>query len=188
MSLSRTQVLITNGVLFQVAWLLLVQGNNLLAVGVTALYGILHAMIFRPERREWTAVVVVAIVGWVIDSIANTMGVIRFSHSAVFSAQGLTIYLAPLWLLCVWLCFATTLFYGLSWLNNKPWLAATLGFLTVPSSYWVGAKLSGSEFVMPVWQVFAVIAVIWALVLPGSIYLASLISRGARFRWRLCFD
>ena len=52
-------------------------------------------------------------------------------------------YLAPYWIITMWMLFATTLNVSMRWLRGKPWLAAFFGCFGGPTTYLAGQKLGG---------------------------------------------
>ena len=92
-------------------------------------------------------------------------GVLQF-HTGAFIAG-----VAPHWILALWALFATTLNVSLSWLRGRWLLAAVLGAIAGPLSYWGGAKLGALVLVQPLPAVVAM-AIEWAIAMPLLMRLA----------------
>ena len=75
-----------------------------------------------------------------------------------FAADGPTL---PFWLVLLWLLFSITFEQCYRWLSGKLKLAALLGGLFGPASYWVASKLSSVSIQMPV-EFTLLSAVFWA--------------------------
>lgn len=164
--LSPHKASIANAALFQLLWFIVVQANDVLAVISTGIYLLLHTAIVINTRQQWLLIIGVGIIGWVLESVIGTLGIIDFHGAYRFPLREYAVQLAPIWMWCLWLGFATTLISSLYWCADRPLLAAALGAIAGPCSYWGGAALSGSSFLLPAMQVLAIEAVLWAFLLP----------------------
>ncbi|SMF47077.1 Protein of unknown function [Alteromonadaceae bacterium Bs31] len=168
----KIRIALTNSILFQLVWFVAVQGNNAAALAVTAVFFLVHAVYIFRSVPEITFIALFGAAGWLLDSLGNTFGLIHFAGAQSISVLGIELFVAPLWLLCVWLTFASVLLYSLYWLNGRVITSAILGFIIVPANYWLGAKMSGSEFLGPVWSTLLIEGLVWALILPFGVKLA----------------
>ncbi len=82
-------------------------------------------------------------------------------------------WLAPAWIVSLWVLIAATFDSSLSWMNRKPWLAAAFGAVGSPLSFAAGVRLGAAGFVAPAPVALAALAVLWAAALP----LAFVVSR-----------
>ena len=73
--------------------------------------------------------------------------------------------LAPYWIVTMWMLFATTLNRSMAWLKGRATLAAVLGGIAGPASYYAGQKLGAIEFVEPV-AALSALAIGWAVIMP----------------------
>ena len=80
-------------------------------------------------------------------------------------------FLAPYWIITMWMLFATTLNRSMGWLRGRLVLASVLGAIAGPASYIAGQKLGGIEFREPVFAI-AALAIGWAVVMPLLMMLA----------------
>ncbi|WP_045855666.1 DUF2878 domain-containing protein [Teredinibacter purpureus] len=175
--MSNFQAMLLNAVLFQVAWFLLAMGNNIIAIAVTVCFFIVHGFVYIRHKFEWQFIAAIALTGWLIDSVATSIGIIHFSGAWAFANFGpVTVALAPIWLLCIWLCFASTLLYSLAWLYSRPLLAIVVGFVVVPFSYYFGALLSGSVFSLPVIGLLVIEGLMWSIMLPQFLRIAKTVA------------
>jgi hypothetical protein len=165
--LSWRQTYIANAISFQLLWFIAVQANEILAVISTSIFLLMHTRIVIKSRRQWLFIGAIGISGWMLESLISNLGVIDFYGAYRLTIQGQILQLAPIWMLCLWLGFATTLISSLYWCADRPLLAAVLGAIAGPCSYWGGAALSGSSFLLPALQVLAIEACLWALLLPA---------------------
>ena len=151
--------LIANALLFQLAWFSCVLGAQqpwLLLLGVACIA--IHLRWISRQPGEWRALLLVALCGWLLDSLLMHLGVFGFNSAH---------WILPLWLALLWLAFASTLGYSLNWSANPWWLGSLLGALGGPLSYWGGAKLAGVQMPLGLWPTLLLLALIWAALLPA---------------------
>jgi len=161
----RKQFLIKllNAILFNVAWLLCVLGGNQVAIASATALLLLHFLLISKVHMEFIFILVVAFIGFSIDSFLFSAGVLVDQSSSS---------LAPWWLLALWLCFATTLNHCFQFLHQRLLLAAILGPLSGTLSYLSGANLSGLSYGVGFPVVVAIHIVCWAILFPLFIVMA----------------
>ena len=161
--------LLTNIVAFQIAWLLCVLGaaNQMPWLGPIAVVVALslHLQAARKPFDEILLAIACAIVGIGFDSALVTAGWVSYEAGSVSD------YLAPYWIIAMWVSFATTLNVSLRWLRAKPKLAALFGFLGGPSAYLTGQQLGGIVFDNQAAALIA-LALGWAIVMPLLMWLS----------------
>ena len=154
---NRTAKIVVNALGFQLIWTVSVLFGDLWAVVVTLSYVLLHHFMLVENSSEWVLVAFVTLIGSSTDTVFEKLGVFEFATTAVW---------VPLWLVCLWLGFATTLKHALAWLQNKLILASALGAIAGPFSYYAGAQLSGVELAHPLWQTLLILSMWWACLMP----------------------
>ncbi len=161
--------LVFNFLIFQLGWFACVWGaaNDIPVAGTTiaALVVALHLFCAARPVEELKLVIAAVVAGTVLDSLLLATGFVQF-HSVSFTPG-----LAPYWILALWALFATTLNVSLSWLRGRWLLAAVLGAIAGPLSYWAGAKLGAVTFLQPM-PAIAAMAVEWAIAMPLLMFLA----------------
>lgn len=158
-----------NFVLFQFLWFWCVLAPMWwdVAVGVVVIAAHLR---FIGAAGEWRLLAVVAVAGAAMDSLLAAFGVLRFAPQSL---------LVPLWLVLLWLNFATTLSHCMRWLARRRLLAAAFGALFAPPAYWGAAAISDkAEIGVGFWQFFAIHAPLWAVFVPAAFYVAAVLGRG----------
>ncbi len=156
-------LLLANILVFDVAWFFSVFGGAkqlpwlgplavLLALGI-------HFRAARQPFEEALLIVCCAFIGALFDSMLVSAGWVTYS-SGLFSA-----YLAPYWIITMWMLFATTLNVSMRWLRGKPGLAALLGFIGGPATYLAGQKLGGIVLTNQV-AALSALAIGWAVMMP----------------------
>jgi len=153
-----------NLALFQFGWLVCVLGGNAYAVAFTLIALLLHRWLVVENPREWKLIAGIVFGGCLWDVALAQSGVIRYGDDLVAGI--------PLWLICLWILFATTFMHSLLWLRRFPWLAAALAGVLGPASYWFGSNLTEAELRAPVLASLAIMAAGWALLFPAGIYVA----------------
>lgn len=156
--LSQTARPIVSGLLVQAGWFACAlepvwkwPGLALVGVGVVVL---IHLALV-PERLpfvRWLAFA--AAWGTVIDSFQSALGVLIFPEPRPGFA-------CPLWFTCLWINFACVWPLGLSWLIPRPILAAGLGAVAGPASYYGGAELGSLGLGSPLWISLSAIGLAW---------------------------
>lgn len=165
-------LLVSNIVLFQIGWFACVLLGDVWALLIAASIVVVHCLYVVPSARikvaqELQWLIVVLLVGFCVE-------LFFFGNSILVREDGSN--MPPLWLLCLWVLFATTMRFSLAWLQRRLLLAAAFAFVSGPSSYYAGAHLSESVYIasnIPIAQSLFVIGVVWAFVFPLLMYLSS---------------
>jgi hypothetical protein len=80
-------------------------------------------------------------------------------------------HVVPLWMIALWMNFATVLNVSLRSLRRRPWLLALFGAIGGPAAYWGGAGLGAMEWLQPL-PALAYLAIGWAMLTPLLAWLA----------------
>lgn len=157
--------LIINAIAFQIAWFSALYGgkNDWLTLSLlpAALAAIFHLVLRRHSLKAGIRLMIgVLILGFLVESAFIALGAIGYVGTAIFG------FGPPLWIMAMWLAFATLPHGCLDWLRGKWLLQIVLGGLTGPLSYLAGAKLGGATLYGPVLQSLAIIGIGWAIALP----------------------
>ena len=163
--------LLVNFLLFQIGWLVCVLGGDLVAIGYMTMALIVHGRWVSSSKHEWLLILSIVTAGCFWDILMIQIGVLQF-----IPGQPLGI---PIWLICLWIIFATTFMHCLNWLSRSLWLAGIVAALLGPASYWLGASLSDTRFGTPLFLSLAVMGVGWALIFPLGIYCADQVKKNA---------
>jgi hypothetical protein len=156
--------ILINLILFQLGWFFCVLGGDLYALVYLPIALLLHQCLVLTDRGEWWLILAVAIVGSCWDVLMVQVGVMHYGSDLLFGI--------PLWLLCLWLLFATTFRYSLFWLRQNLWLTALLAALVGPANYWLGTKITEASIASPVLLSLGIMAIGWALLFPCCLYYA----------------
>jgi hypothetical protein len=175
-------LVLANFAIFQVAWLSSVIGgaSEMPWLGPVAVLIalIVHLRAAHKPFEEIVLVLTCALIGAGFDSALVASGWVSYK-SGLFSA-----YIAPYWIITMWMLFATTLNVSMRWMRGKPVLAAVFGLFGGPGAYLAGQKLGG---IILVDQTMALIAlgVGWAIMMPALMRLSEIFDGmpGRRRKW-----
>jgi len=155
--------MLVNFVLFQLGWFACVLGaaHGMPWAGVAVALVIVAWHLARAPRPrpELTLLVIAAAIGFAWDSALVALGWIEYPNGALFPGT------APVWIVAMWVVFATTLNVSLGWLKRSLPLALLFGAVGGPLAYVAGGKLGGLSFLQQTPALIA-LALGWALITP----------------------
>jgi hypothetical protein len=156
---------------YQVAWFAVVigaaQGFAWAGAAVALLVAGAH-LTLRRDAGEVKLMAVAAGIGLLVDGTLAITGQVRFA--APWPPN-----LAPFWMLCLWIAFATTLNHSLRWLMGRPVAAAVAGAVGGPLAYLAAAKL-GALTIVAAPMTLPLIALLWT---PAMVALSMFVMRGS---------
>lgn len=162
---------------YQLVWFLLVSGAAHASLWPAMAGGVAFVswqVLAAPHPAvELRLLIIALLLGVAIDGVLAYTGWLRYaSPSPSVPLDG-----APVWILMLWACFATTINRSLAMLRSRPWLAALLGAIGAPMAYVAASRGWGAvQFQAESWRALAWIAAGWAIALPVLAILAE--------RWR----
>lgn len=161
--------LLINVVAFKIGWVSAVFGgaNEMALVGtaiVLVAIGI-HLFVVAEPSREFMLIALVGLIGLSVDSILVAAGWLTYSSGTIVSG------LAPYWIVAIWMLFATTLNVAFRWLQNRLVLAAAIGAISGPASYYAGSRIGAVEFTEFTPAIVA-LGLSWMILFPAFLMLA----------------
>ena len=155
--------IIINIALFQLGWFccVLAAANSMPLAGTAAamLVVLWHLASSYDPRKELTLLLMAALIGTTWESLLVSAGWLQYPSGTFI--QGI----APIWIIAMWMLFATTLNVSLRWLKNRLALAAALGAIAGPAAFFTGYKLGGVN--MPdITTALLVLSFGWAVLMP----------------------
>lgn len=168
--MSPLRAKIGNAVGFQAAWLACVagaaRGHEWLGPGVVALLAAAFLAGTRPRGRALALLAAAAVLGAIVDGMLIALGRLQFT-----SAAGGPAHAAP-WMIALWIAFATTLPWSLSFLRGRLLLAAVLGVPAGAGAYWAGAQVGAVVLPDPLAASLASVGLAWGASLPALVALS----------------
>jgi hypothetical protein len=166
--MTKTPVII-NFINFQLGWFACALGAAWGApwVGVAVVLIIVawHLSRMVAPRRELTLIVAAAVIGALWESLLVALGWIQYPNGMLIEGT------APVWMIALWMLFATTLNVSLGWLKRSLPLAILFGAIGGPLAYLGGAKLGALVFVHETTALVA-LAIGWGVLTPVLLLLA----------------
>jgi len=152
---------------FQLGWWACVLGvqNGYAYLGplVMFIYLVIHLVLTGSNRSEMIFIVIVGSLGALVDT--------AFLQSSLITYQGLTFtFLAPLWIIAMWVGFSATLNHSLAWLDGKWFFAFLLGAIFGPLSYLAGLKFGAVDFHVSL-ITMTILSAVWGATVPFLYYL-----------------
>lgn len=160
---------IANLIVFQMGWLVCVIAGDLYAVLFTCAAFVFHYHYLSSNRSEWLLIGIIAAVGCLWDLTIAQFAVLQFTGPVPLGI--------PVWLICLWLLFATTFQHSMAWLKGWPLLSAIFAAILGPASYWSGTQLAEVRFGLPIITALLVISAGWAILFPAGLQLAARLGR-----------
>ncbi len=165
---------LTNFAMFYLGWFACVMGAGdgqlWLGPSVVAALLLIHLFMNAAPVQEARLILMIGIFGFAVDTLQASAGLYAFTRTSAAP------WLCPLWMVAIWMIFATTLNASMSWLAGRYRLAAVLGALCGPVSYVAGARLGAIELPAHAGLSLVGIAVVWACVMPSLLWLRDVLS------------
>ena len=155
-----------NFIWFYSIWLLLVLGKDQFIPVFIALIAF-HYCFVRDKKFELTFVGACALIGISFDALLSYAGVFKFDDNL----------LMPLWLVCLWVAFPSTLTRGLRFLKRNVFLCVFLGGFGGASSYFSGAYFGAVEFGYDPITTGLILFIHWAILFPVLMYLSGALKK-----------
>jgi len=161
--------MLANIAAFQAGWFLSVIGGaqQMPWLGPVAvmLALALHLRFARKPFEEILLVISCALLGASFDSLLVAAGWVSYKSGQISS------FMAPYWIVTMWMLFATTLNVSMRWLRGRPLLSAAFGFYGGPAAYIAGQALGGIVLENQVAALVA-LAIGWAAMMPLLMWLS----------------
>lgn len=164
--MTNNKLIIFNFISFQAIWWLCVlsakPGLSAAVFVAVLIYTLLH-LSFVEGWPQMLPLFVTAMLGAVADQFAYQLQCILFENHTQWTGY------IPLWMLALWLAFATTLNVSMRWMQHKYGLALVLGAIFGPLAYLGAQSLGAIQLPSPyslVWFGFE-----WAALLPLMLWL-----------------
>lgn len=151
-----------NFILFQVSWFACVLGaaNNLPWLGVLVTFMVLfwHFIQLKIIQPELILMFTVLVIGGILDQALLSTDLVGYVNHGWSSA------VVPVWILALWLAFASILNVSLRWMREKYLLAVIFGAIGGPLAY-LGAEKLGAVTLHGTNAMLA-LSIGWAVITP----------------------
>lgn len=118
-------------------------------------------------RNELALVLTAGALGTVGDILLISTGAIVYASGSWIAGLG------PHWMIVLWMAFGATLNVAYRWLHGRYLLAALVGGVFGPLSYWAGWRLGGVAFPASLEHGLTALALLWAVSLPALVFVAA---------------
>jgi hypothetical protein len=153
---------LVNFIASQLLWLASVGGaaNGVPLLG-PAVFLVFAAYQLSPRRRARgdLALMLLALpLGLIVDSTMAATGL------AVYASPVPVAWMAPVWILTLWMGFALTFNHSMAQVMRRPGWAVAFGVVGGPLSYWIAQRAWGAvDFVAPPWPALLVLGALWGV-------------------------
>ena len=163
---------VTNLLSFGIGWFACAvgaaNGTPSYGVAVAAMLLALNILVAEDALHEARVIVTVGAIGFAIDTMLAWTGILVFDPRTSNPS-----WLCPIWLVAIWMMFGSTLTASLAWLALRTAIAAIVGAIVGPLSYLAAAKMGALAIPGRVAPRVAILAIVWAVVLPGLLRFAN---------------
>lgn len=167
--MSRRSHLIINFVGFQAAWFACVfmaaKHQPMIGIAVASVVASIYLYLAENRAREISLLAAITLIGATWDSLLTSQQIL------VFNSGMMSPYLAPTWIIAMWLSFATTINVAFRWLYQRYVLAFVLGAISGPLAYQAGAAL-GAVSIPDNVTANIFLAFGWGVLMPLFIFIA----------------
>jgi hypothetical protein len=173
-----TKSSLLNFLFYQVGWFACVLGaaNGWERAGTTAALVLVLTHLSLAERpgAEWPLMLTALGYGLVVETLQAGSGILDFRDHQPGS-------IAPLWILALWLQFATIVHFCLRWLSQRYFLACALGLAGGPLAFLGGERLGAATLGEPRMFSLAVLGFSWAIALPTLVWIGDRLGGVGRY-------
>ncbi len=134
-----------------------------ISVATVTIILVAHFYLSQHRQRDAQLIIISACIGAFIDSLQGLAGIFSFNGS----------WHSPLWLVCLWMAFASTLYYSLAWLGKRYIVAAVFGAIGGPLSYYAGSKFNALTLNDELAISLISVSIVWAIITPLLFLLAN---------------
>ena len=159
---------LSNVILFYIIWWGCVLGvkysYNLLGLVLTLMVLAIHLKIVSLNSNyisELKLILYSGALGVIVESIHLYGGILNY-NGYIFQESNFP----PIWIICMWLGFATTLNYSMYWMKGKWFIMIIAGAVFGPLSYMAGVNLGTISFNFSNSFSCFFIALTWAISIP----------------------
>lgn len=162
---------------FQAAWGACLYGavTGVPLVGAAACFACLGLGLSMSRHRFGLAVLALGLggYGFVAETLLVHLRLVTYASAAELPG------IAPIWIVSLWMAFATLVEPTFGWLRGRPLLSVFVGGVMGPLAYAAAGRLGALSLAEPMLAGLSVIALIWALALTLAVRLERSLAAGA---------
>ncbi|MBL7114720.1 MAG: DUF2878 domain-containing protein [Kiritimatiellae bacterium] len=152
-----------HAVIFQILWIaLVISAGSHWSITVTIATPLIAALQLKLFRNTFTKSIVFVMltvcIGMIMDTFLTLVGIIDPARNVI------PFPFPPLWLIGLWIAFATFMKTTLTYLCDKPATQWCIGAIGGPLAYWSGARLGAIELHAHIILSLVVLALAWGCV------------------------
>lgn len=164
-----------NLLMYEAGWLACVLGASWgFADAGSAFAGLLvlvHIGLSTERSIELRLALAAMFLGCIVDTICIRAGVLHFADRGLIPGS------PPFWMTVLWVQFATTLRYSLSWLQGHSLLTGIFGLVGAPAAFRGGARLGAVKLCSPAFPGLLLLGILWAIAMPLLVWLSRRLGR-----------
>ena len=158
-----------NFIVFQLIWFLSIYGAvaeiELITITLCLIFLAVNLFISQNLRADLVLIIQGVLLGFFVDTLLIHLGIISFK-SQYWSL------VSPFWMWVIWAGLMSTIHSSMSWLKLRWAMAAVLGAIFAPLSYWAGVRMGAGSF-NDLYIALAAISVIWLFITPLMMRMAA---------------
>ncbi len=162
--------MVANLLIYQIVWLACIlsaaRGVQVFGILVALIAVVWHLSQAQRPLTEFQLILLTGLIGGLWDSLLVILGLIHYPSGALMP------WMAPFWIMALWMAFATTFNLCLRWLHGHYRLAAVFGLVGGPLAWWAGHALGALKLLDPL-LALAVLGLGWAALMPVLMRLAA---------------
>jgi Protein of unknown function (DUF2878) len=159
-----------NFLIYQLGWLACVLGAAYqwpwLGVAIAMPLVCMHMMLTTDRPNQARLLFAALCVGVFVDTLLLILGVYSFPCGTVVD------WLPPIWMTVLWIQFATTFRYCLSWMSGRYALCSIAALLGAPLAFIGGERLGAVFLISPRITNLLILGTLWAIALPLLLFIS----------------
>ncbi len=159
-----------NFLIYQLGWFACVLGAAYqwpwLGVAIAMLLVCIHLMLTTDRPKQARLLFAALCVGVFVDTLLLILGVYRFPSGSIVD------WLPPVWMSVLWVQFATTFRYCLSWMSGRYALCSIAALVGAPLAFVGGERLGAVILFSPRITNLLILAAVWAFAVPMLMFIS----------------
>ncbi|MGB7343477.1 MAG: DUF2878 domain-containing protein [Pirellulaceae bacterium] len=133
----------------------------------------IHMMLTTDQPNQARLLIAALCIGVFVDTLLLILGVYSFPSGSIVD------WFPPVWMSVLWIQFATTFRYCLSWMSGRYALCSIAALLGAPVAFVGGERLGAVLLFSPRITNLLILGTLWAIALPMLLYISDRLHAGA---------